>query len=38
MGYELLKEKLSEMENDPFKENLVAKLEQVKEGKRDLYF
>ncbi|MCK9423704.1 MAG: [FeFe] hydrogenase H-cluster radical SAM maturase HydG [Bacteroidales bacterium] len=37
-GYRLLQEKLNEMENDGFKEKLVEKLEQLKQGKRDLYF
>jgi len=37
-GYQLLQEKLSEMENDQFKEKLMEKIALVKEGKRDLYF
>ncbi|MCX6281227.1 MAG: [FeFe] hydrogenase H-cluster radical SAM maturase HydG [Bacteroidetes bacterium] len=38
MGYRLIEKKLGEMDQDDFKQNLVEKLEQVKEGKRDLYF
>ncbi|MEI7982958.1 MAG: [FeFe] hydrogenase H-cluster radical SAM maturase HydG, partial [Bacteroidota bacterium] len=38
MGYRLLHEKLDEIVNDGFKEKLVEKLEQIKQGKRDLYF
>jgi 2-iminoacetate synthase len=37
-GYALLQEKLDEMENDPFKEKLVEKINLIKQGKRDLYF
>jgi 2-iminoacetate synthase len=37
-GYLLVQEKLDEMENDSFRDNLIAKLRQIKEGKRDLYF
>jgi 2-iminoacetate synthase len=37
-GYRLISEKLEEMDNDPFKVSLEKKLEQVKEGQRDLYF
>jgi len=37
-GYLLLDEKLSEMENDGFKEKLIQKIQLIKEGKRDLYF
>ncbi|HTX87998.1 MAG TPA: [FeFe] hydrogenase H-cluster radical SAM maturase HydG [Bacteroidales bacterium] len=37
-GYRLLDEKLAEMEADTFKSKLVDKLDQVKQGKRDLYF
>lgn len=37
-GYELVKEKLAEMEEDNFKNKLLEKIQLVKEGKRDLYF
>jgi 2-iminoacetate synthase len=37
-GYLLLEEKLAEMENDNFKEQLIHKIELIKEGQRDLYF
>ena len=37
-GYQLINDKLSEMEQDPSKDSLVEKLQQVKEGNRDLYF
>ena len=37
-GYALLEEKLSEMDDDSFKTMLTEKLQQVREGKRDLYF
>jgi 2-iminoacetate synthase len=37
-GEKLLEEKLGEMEEDGFKEKLKEKLQQVKSGKRDLYF
>lgn len=37
-GYQLIREKLEEMEQDSFKSSLVEKIEQVKQGKRDLYF
>jgi 2-iminoacetate synthase len=37
-GYRLITEKLAEMEEDKFRESLVTKLEQVRQGKRDLYF
>jgi 2-iminoacetate synthase len=37
-GEKLLEEKLTEMEENGFKEKLKEKLRQVKEGKRDLYF
>jgi len=38
MGYALLEEKLSEMENDNLKQKLIEKLQLIREGKRDLYF
>jgi len=37
-GYRLIQKKLDEMEQDSFKNSLMEKLEQVKDGKRDLYF
>ncbi len=37
-GYRLITRKLEEMEDDPFKASLAGKLEQVRQGKRDLYF
>ena len=37
-GYMLLEEKLAGMENDNFKEQLIRKIQLIKEGKRDLYF
>jgi 2-iminoacetate synthase len=37
-GYQLLDEKLGEMEDDQFKANLKQKLDLVRSGKRDLYF
>jgi 2-iminoacetate synthase len=37
-GEKLLEEKLNEMEEDGFKEELKEKLKLVREGKRDLYF
>ncbi len=37
-GYQLLQEKLDEIDDVTFKEKLVSKINQVKEGKRDLYF
>jgi 2-iminoacetate synthase len=37
-GYSLISEKLAEMDHDAFRESLIGKLEQVKQGKRDLYF
>lgn len=37
-GYLLIEKKLSEMDEENFKQKLVEKLEQVKHGKRDLYF
>lgn len=37
-GYQLLQEKLNEIEDEAFKANLTEKIEQLKNGKRDLYF
>lgn len=37
-GYHLLQEKLDEMDNDRNKEQLMEKIQQLKSGKRDLYF
>ena len=37
-GYRLIKQNLDEMDNNPFKKQLLKKLEQVKQKKRDLYF
>ena len=37
-GYELMAEKLGEMEDDGSKSKLVEKLGLIKEGQRDLYF
>jgi 2-iminoacetate synthase len=37
-GYNLLKEKLDEIEEGPFKERLKEKVGQVQGGQRDLYF
>ncbi|MCX6285675.1 MAG: [FeFe] hydrogenase H-cluster radical SAM maturase HydG [Bacteroidetes bacterium] len=37
-GYQLVQKKLDEMDEDSFKNSLIEKLDQVKEGKRDLYF
>jgi 2-iminoacetate synthase len=37
-GYLLLQEKLDEIEDEVFKTKLIAKINQVKEGHRDLYF
>ncbi len=37
-GYELLHEKLEEIEDESFKARLTDKINQIKEGKRDLYF
>jgi 2-iminoacetate synthase len=37
-GYKLIEKKISEMEEENFKQKLLEKLEQVKHGKRDLYF
>ena len=37
-GYELLKEKLAEIDDATFKATLTDKIDQIKNGKRDLYF
>ncbi len=37
-GYKLIREKLSEIPEDKFKVLLKDKLDQIKEGKRDIYF
>jgi 2-iminoacetate synthase len=37
-GYELLREKLDEIEDESFKASLNEKISQIREGKRDLYF
>jgi len=37
-GYHLVQEKLDEMEKDKFREKLLERLQQIKEGKRDIYF
>jgi 2-iminoacetate synthase len=37
-GYELLREKLDEIEDKSFKAKLTEKLSQIASGKRDLYF
>lgn len=37
-GYQLIQEKIEEMDEDGLKNNLLSKLEAVKQGKRDLYF
>jgi len=37
-GYQLIQKKLDEMDQDTFKGSLVEKINQVKQGKRDLYF
>jgi len=37
-GYRLINDKLAQMEEDPSKASLEEKLQQVKEGNRDLYF
>lgn len=36
-GYQLIKEKLDEIEDESFKSKLTEKINQIKEGKRDLY-
>jgi len=37
-GYELIREKLGEMDETSSREDLIGKLELVKQGKRDLYY
>ena len=37
-GYELIKEKLNQIDDVPFREKLIGKIEQIKSGKRDLYY
>ncbi len=37
-GYKLLEEKLKEIEEGSFKDNLMEKIKLLREGKRDLYF
>lgn len=37
-GYRLLREKLDEIENEEFKKNLTDKINQIRQGARDLYF
>jgi len=37
-GYQLLEEKLNEMEDDLFKKTLIEKIGILREGKRDLYY
>jgi len=37
-GYHLVQEKLDQIEDAAFRENLTAKIEELKNGKRDLYF
>ncbi len=37
-GYELIREKLDEIEDESFKTTLTGKIEQIKNGTRDLYF
>jgi 2-iminoacetate synthase len=37
-GYQLVDEKLAEIEDEVFKQKLVGKIDQIKAGKRDLYF
>ena len=37
-GYRLIGEKLSELEEGPFRDSLIKKLDEVKLGRRDLYF
>jgi 2-iminoacetate synthase len=37
-GYQLLREKLDEIEDESFKIKLTEKIDQIKNGKRDLYF
>jgi 2-iminoacetate synthase len=37
-GYALVQEKLNEIEDAAFRETLIGKIEQIKQGKRDIYF
>ncbi|MEI6683075.1 MAG: [FeFe] hydrogenase H-cluster radical SAM maturase HydG [Bacteroidota bacterium] len=37
-GYQLVQEKLGQIEDAAFRENLTGKIEELKNGKRDLYF
>ena len=37
-GYHLVQAKLDQIEDAAFRENLTAKIEELKNGKRDLYF
>ena len=37
-GYELIREKLGDMDEATSREDLIGKLELVKQGKRDLYY
>ena len=37
-GYQLLQEKLDEIDDESFKSRLIEKIDQVKAGRRDLYF
>ena len=37
-GYQLLQEKLDEIEDESFKTALIGKIEQIRNGERDLYF
>ena len=37
-GYQLIEDKLAEYKDDKFKVKLIDRLEQIKEGVRDLYF
>jgi 2-iminoacetate synthase len=37
-GYALLREKLDEIEDESFKINLTEKIDQIKNGRRDLYY
>ena len=36
-GYILIRKKLNEIGQDSFRQDLIKKLEQIKEGKRDVY-
>lgn len=37
-GYDLINEKLNEIDDVAFREKLIEKIEQIKSGKRDLYY